>query len=240
MQLIQNKYEMRMAGKETERTAKERAVHMKRIARWGIFAVSVVAVVGAVVWIVKQTPDGGITRLVDLGTAIEHAKGPASAPVQLVEYSDFQCPACRVYYPIVKELGKQFPNDLKIIYRHFPLERTHPNANIAGRAAEAAGAQGKFWEMHDIIFERQDEWSKDPSPTNLFVGYARSIGLNENQFRADMNSPGANDNVHNDFESGVASGVNSTPTFFINGTKIQNPRSYDEFRVLIQRYGASG
>lgn len=232
----QNKYEARKAEKEAERAAKERRAVTKRIVRWGAVAAVFAVIVGGLVWIVQQAPTGDSPRLIESGAVIEHTKGPAGASVRLVEYSDFQCPACRIYYPLVKALGEEFPNVLEIVYRHFPLERIHQNANAAGRAAVAAGMQEKFWGMHDAIFERQDEWSKIPDATNVFAGYAASLGLDENQFRAAMNSREAKDKVQKDFESGVASGVNSTPTFFLNGEKIKNPRSFDEFRALIQQH----
>lgn len=211
-------------------------IYIKHIARWGVAALVLLAVVGGLIWVVRQAPAGDPLRLGESGAAFEHTKGPADASVRLVEYSDFQCPACRAYYPLMKALGEEFPNDLEIVYRHFPLERIHQNANAAGRAAEAAGVQGRFWEMHDWIFERQDEWSKVPDPTNLFAGYAVSIGLDENKFRADMNSQAARDKVQDDLDSGTASLVNSTPTFFLNMEKIQNPRSYEEFRTLILQH----
>src|SRR3989344_3270610 len=119
----QNKYEARRAEKETERIAKERGAKTRRIARWGIFAVAIAAVVLGLIWIIQQAPEQSVSRLVKPGTTIEHTKGPSGASAQLVEYSDFQCPACRAFYPLVKELAKEFPNDLEIAYRQFSLER---------------------------------------------------------------------------------------------------------------------
>ncbi|HEY4497806.1 MAG TPA: thioredoxin domain-containing protein [Candidatus Paceibacterota bacterium] len=220
---------------EVIQNKKERSAIIKRIVRWGMVVLVFAVVVGGLIWIVQQPPTDNSGRLVESGATLEHTKGPKGALVRLVEYSDFQCPACRSYYPMVKALREEFPSDLEIVYRHFPLERIHANANAAGRAAEAAGTQGKFWEMHDRIFERQDEWSKVPDPTNLFAEYATSLGLDENRFRADMISREANNKVQQDLDSGIDSRVNSTPTFFLNGEKIQNPRNLDEFRALIQQ-----
>lgn len=171
------------------------------------------------------------------GVAIEkikdHKKGNSEAKVALVEYSDFQCPACGVYYPIVKKLVDEYGDKIEFTYKNFPLRNIHKNADLAARAAEAAGMQGKFWEMHDMLFENQKDWSEKEAGS-IFNNYAKKIGLNVDQFKKDIASEDVKAKVQNDFDGGVSSGVNYTPSFFVNGKKVNNPRSYDEFKNLIE------
>jgi protein-disulfide isomerase len=169
-------------------------------------------------------------------TNINHIKGMEDASVSLVEYSDLQCPACGVYYPVVKQIMKEFGDSMSFEYRHFPLRTIHQNAESAALATEAAGLQGKFWEMHDILFERQKEWSNKKGK-NIFTIYAEEIGVDSLKFESDMLlNEDIKNKVENDFQSGLALSVNSTPSFFLNGVKMQNPRSYEEFRSIIQQF----
>ncbi len=190
----------------------------------------------------------GITKLVqspaDNGAPVSVAaiderdwiKGNKESPIVLIEYSDFQCVACANYYPLLKELASEFGDDVAFVYRHFPLRQIFPNAQIAGQAAEAAGKQGKFWEMHDMIFEGQRNWSRQRQgqAEETFASYAAALNLDIEQFKRDIHSKSVEDKVNSDYQSGVRAGVNSTPIFFLNGKRIQNPRSYEEFRKLIQ------
>lgn len=160
-------------------------------------------------------------------------RGNDSAKAVLIEYSDFQCPACGSYYPLVKALHEEFGDSLLVVYRHFPLSQIHANAEPAGRAAEAAGKQGKFWEMHDLLFERQKEWSVDRNASGTFAAYAGALGLDTSRFINDFNSQEVKAEVAADYESGFRAGIAGTPTFFLNGKKIQNPRSYEEFKKVI-------
>jgi len=144
----------------------------------------------------------------------DHIQGDAHAPIELVEYGDYQCPHCGHAYPIIKSIQQQLGGQLKFVFRNFPLAEMHPNATNAAVATEAAAVQGKFWEMHDIIFENQEHLGN-----SHLVKYAAKIGLDAEQFKADFENPAALEKVESDFESGVRSGVNGTPSFFINGTK---------------------
>ena len=119
------------------------------------------------------------------------------------------------------------------MYRHFPLSQVHSNADTAARASEAAGNQGKFWEMHDKLFETQKTWSNQGNAEDIFAGYAEGLGLDVERFRNDIDSKEVKDRVRDDSQSGVRAGINSTPTFFINGEQIVNPRNLDEFRNVI-------
>jgi protein-disulfide isomerase len=164
-------------------------------------------------------------------------KGNKESSIILIEYSDFQCPACATYHPFVKQLSQEFESELLFVYRHFPLRNIHPNAELAGQATEAAGQQSKFWEMHDIIFENQRTWSvqKHSQAKETFITYAKQLNLDVEQFKIDIVSKKVEDKVNNDYQGGFLSGVNSTPTFFLNGEKIQNPRNYEEFRNIIKQ-----
>ena len=177
---------------------------------------------------------GGGTENTSTAIVMEdRVKGNENAVVKLVEYSDFQCPACGAYYPIVKQLMEEYGDRIKFTYKHFPLRRIHANADLAARAAEAAGVQGKFWEMHDIIFENQEKWSKARTQS-IFVEYAKDLGLDVGQFKKDLGSKEIRAKVQDDFEEGVALGVNSTPSFFLNGEKLNGIRSYEDFKNIIE------
>lgn len=171
--------------------------------------------------------------LVDATTTREWATGNLNVSTTLVEYGDFECPACGVYYPLVEKIVTEFGGQLKFVFRDFPLRGVHQNADLAARAAEAAGKQGKFWEMYNALYSNQDQWSELGDARSQFVKYAASIGLNVSAFTSDVDSKDVAQNVENDLESGEASGVNGTPTFFLNGKKLDNPKSYDEFRNII-------
>ncbi len=146
--------------------------------------------------------------------AQDHIVGPDDAPVTLVEYGDFECPYCGMAHPIVKSAQRELGNQLRFVFRNFPLAELHPHARLAAQAAEAAGAQGRFWEMHDMLFEHQDALE----PQDL-IGYAKSLGLDVPRFERDLKAGMYAKKVRDDFRSGVRSGVNGTPTFFVNGER---------------------
>lgn len=161
-------------------------------------------------------------------------KGNSQAQVVLIEYSDFQCPACAIYSALLKRLSEEYTDNLLIAFRHFPLTTIHKNAYSAAKAAESAGRQGKFWEMHDMLFEYQNDWEKDSNPKDKFVGYANELGLDEETFKKDFESQEIKDNVENDLMSANSMGLNSTPTFFLNGKKVQ-PTSFEGLKNLIEK-----
>src|ERR1700686_782003 len=155
--------------------------------------------------------DGRLTPPV---TARDHVAGPDDAPVTLVEYGDYECPHCGMAYPIVKRAQQGLGSQLRFVFRNFPLAESHPHARLAAQAAEAAAAQGRFWEMHDMLFEHQDALEAQD-----LVGYAKSIGIATVQFARDLETGAYAKRVRDDFRNGVRSGVNGTPTFFVNGTR---------------------
>lgn len=163
-----------------------------------------------------------------------HTVGAGNKNVTLIEYGDFQCPACKAYVPIVQQIKAEYGDDIKFQFRHYPLVQIHPNAFIASRAAEAAGKQNKFFEMHDLLYENQDIWAGSNDPTETFNGYATQLQLNLDQFKTDMNAQATADVINADVKAAKDIGANSTPTFVLNGTKIeQNPQSYEDFKKLI-------
>jgi protein-disulfide isomerase len=163
-----------------------------------------------------------------------HITGATESKVTLIEYGDFQCPACKSYHPVLQQLKEEYGDRVTFQFRHFPLTQIHPNAFIGSRAAEAAGKQGKFFEMHDLLFESQDSWASVSNPTSIFESYAQQLGLNMDQFRSDMNSAEVAATINADAKAAQSAGGNSTPTFVLNDTKIeQNPQSLDDFKKLL-------
>ena len=154
-------------------------------------------------------------------TARDHAEGNADAPITLVEYGDYECPHCGRAYPIVKAVQRRLGDELRFVFRNFPLRNIHPHAERAAEAAEAAAAQGHFWEMHDTIFEHQTELADHD-----LTRYAEGIRLDRSRFEEDLKSGAYKPRVQEDFMSGIRSGVNGTPTFFIDGRRYEG--SWDE------------
>jgi protein-disulfide isomerase len=144
----------------------------------------------------------------------DHIQGPSSAPVTLVEYGDYQCPHCLQAYPIMIDIQEHLGDRMRLVFRNFPLTTMHPNAEHAAEAAEAAGAQGRFWEMHDYLFEHQNHLDDA-----ALLRYAGELGLDVKRFERDLREHAFVARVREDFQSGIRSGVNGTPTFFINGVR---------------------
>ena len=161
-----------------------------------------------------MTVNNEVARLSSPVTARDHAQGPPDAAVTLVEYGDYECPHCGRAYPIVKEIQKRLGSRLRFVFRNFPLKEIHPHAEHAAEAAEAAAVQGKFWEMHDTIFEHQRALDD-----RHLLEYATELALDEARVQRELASHMHAARVREDFLSGIRSGVNGTPTFFINGIR---------------------
>jgi protein-disulfide isomerase len=155
----------------------------------------------------------------------DHVIGPETAAVTLVEYGDYECPYCGAAHPAVKQVLRLLGDEARFAYRHFPLSQIHPHAVQAAEAAEAAGAQGRFWEMHDLLFANQRALGLDH-----FLVFADALGLDLERFTADLEEHTYQPRVREDFMSGVRSGVNGTPTFFVNG--IRHNGGYDPESLL--------
>lgn len=162
--------------------------------------------------------------------------GPRQAQeVQILKYSDYQCPACKAYIPLEEQLKAEFGDMIEIEYRYFPL-RGHQFADLAARAAEAARQQGKFEEMHDLIFEYQEQWSQGDA-RQYFMDFAEQIGLDMEQFESDLESEEVQETVNSQLQEGLRRTVNSTPTYFLNGQKLrQNPQNYEQFKAIVELY----
>ena len=198
----------------------------------GIILATAVIIGGAIFFFSRPTN----APLVDpkvLVSEDSHKIGSPSATVTMVEFGDFQCPACGAYHAVVKQLLGKYSDSLALVFRHFPLP-SHPNALPASRAVEAAGIQGKFWEMYDKVYESQKDWSAEKNAGEIFVGYAKTLGLNTNQFAKDMASSGVQKRIDADVQDANTLGINATPTFFLNGEKIQNPASFEDFETMVK------
>lgn len=158
----------------------------------------------------------------------------SNASVTMVEFGDFQCPACGAYHPLVKQVMTDFAGRVNFVFRNFPLPQ-HSNANISAYGAEAAGLQGKYWQMYSKLYESQTEWSTSDKAKDLIVGYAKDLGLNVDQFKKDIDSQKVKDRVSKDTADGNLVPINATPTFFINGIKLDNPGSADDFKKLLDQ-----
>lgn len=169
------------------------------------------------------------TKEADEGVVVEtHIKGNPDAEVVLVEYSDFQCPACAQFYPYVSDLMDEHGDSLRLEYRHFPLINIHPQAVPAARAAEAAGQQGKFWEMHDKLFENQTVWSRAANPNAYFAEYAEELELDVDLFKRHLGSSVINSAITDSFNEARDRGFTGTPTFLLND-EVMEFTTFDEF-----------
>ncbi|PWT79991.1 MAG: disulfide bond formation protein DsbA [Acidobacteria bacterium] len=169
------------------------------------------------------------------GAVPPHAQGPENAPVTLEEFGDFQCPPCGMLHPVLKQMEGEFRPKLRIIFREFPLVPTHEHALAAARAAEAAGLQGKFWEMHDILYENQKAWHDVFDIRPVFEGYATKIGLDLDRYRRDLSSNTVEQRIFLDGKRGHSLNVTGTPTVFLNGKEIPfESLAPEKLRVLIQ------
>lgn len=159
----------------------------------------------------------------------------STAKVNIVEFGDYQCPACGAAHPNLKKIIEDYKDnpDVNFVFRNFPLDTIHPNAHISSEAAEAAGAQGKYWEMHDLLYQRQSEWEASPSPVDIFARYAAEIGLDVEKFKSEVSSRKYAEVIRADQSDGEAAGVNSTPTIFINGEK-SDSYQYDALKAKIE------
>lgn len=187
----------------------------------------------------KQKNDTGNGSASSVTQPTNHIKGEGKSGVVLTEYGDYQCPACFQYEPIVKEVFEKYKDQITFQFRNFPITSSHPNAFAAARAAEAADKQGKFWEMHDKLYETQDPtsqsgWAASSNPMTFFEQFAKEVGLDVEKFKTDFASEEVNKLINQDIAEGKKIPVEGTPTFQINGVKIENPRSVEDFNKVIE------
>lgn len=194
---------------------------------WVVVGIIMVVLFGGAIWyssIATEKSNEGVIPM-------EQIKGNKDAAVTLVEYSDFQCPACASFQPVLKELLATYGEDLKFEYKHYPLP-IHPYAQQAAIAAEAAGQQGKFFEYHDALFENQNEWSKSATPVAFFSKYATDLGLDVEKFKQHQKSSLLRDSVRDDLNEAKELGLTGTPTFYLNGEKMEIT-SFEDFIAQI-------
>lgn len=202
--------------------------------RFLLILAALVVIFGGIFWFTKSKSNdttGNNSNSQNSGS--NHTVGNNTKSVTLVEFGDFQCTACAQYYPIVKQVKEKYKDQISFQFRHFPLVQTHPNAMVASRAAEAAGNQGKFWEMHDLLFENQNNWSQSQNPNAYFEQYATQLSLNVEQFKQDMASAAVLAVINADVSAAQSFKTTGTPTFILNGQKIENPRTVEEFSKVI-------
>ena len=166
-------------------------------------------------------------------SADDHSQGDADAPVTLVEYGDYECPYCSEAAQIVEQVQARMGDKLRLVFRNFPLAQIHPYAQHAALAAEAAAEMGQFWPMHDLLYQNQQQLTDDD-----LMGYADQLGLDRDEFAAKINGSQASDKVQADFESGAQSGVNGTPSFFINGARFDGNWQGDDLLQALQAASA--
>lgn len=194
-------------------------------------AVGIVAVlvIGAVLFFSGETKPVAFS---DIDTTVGHKKGPDTAMVKIVEFADYSCPACATVPPVMAEVLTNNPENVQVIFRHFPLPG-NVNSIPAAKAAEAAALQGKFWEMSNLLFTQQQEWVRLDDPFPSFSQYAEQIGLDLERFRSDFNSDQVLESVIRDRDYGSQLGVDRTPFFVINGQAFPGNRSVADWQNLI-------
>jgi protein-disulfide isomerase len=167
----------------------------------------------------------------------DHIKGDKASKVVLVEYADFQCPSCAAMHPLLEQATTELSGNFVFVFRSFPLTSIHPNSLAAHRAAEAANLQGKFFEMHDLLYANQTKWSSANNPEKEFEKFAKQIGLDVEKYKKDVISQKVLDRINIDMESGEAEKVESTPTLYLNGKKLDSEqfRTYDKLKSTLEK-----
>lgn len=207
-----------------------------------MFAIGAIFIIGAVAFYLKTANDSSTSgQPIDsqrLLRSESHGTGVVPNKVTLIEFGDFQCPACAAAHPIIKKILDHYKGETNFtfVFRNFPLTSIHPNAQKSSEAAEAAAAQGKYWEMNNKLYESQNEWSGSDNAVEIFVSYAEQLGLNKDQFKSELQNGKYFQRVNEDFSDGEKVGVDSTPTFFLNGEKLVGVPNYED---LIQKIDAA-
>ena len=202
----------------------------------GIGLATLILVIATVFFLgnAPQTPTNEPVDLQLLTKNAIHQTGPSDAKVIVTEFADFQCPACANTAPVLKQLQNEYQGRVNFIYRHFPLPQ-HKYARISIVASEAAAAQGKFWEMSEILYAKQTEWSQKEDPKNTFISYAQTLGLNVQQFEQALNQNAYNQIIQTDLNDAKSLGINSTPTIYINNQKLTLPPNYQNLKTMIDQ-----
>ncbi len=236
--------ELRRKEKMDREIQEKKKQQLQSFAIWGAVALVLIASVFIVFKASqnsKPNPAAGGAELSPVQnlapvTDKDMTRGPKDAKVTLIEYADFQCPACRYYHPVVNQLYDTYKNKVRFVYRFFPLANLHQHAMVSAEAAYAASLQGKFWEMGDLLFNNQDEWATASNYQQLFDRYAKQLGLDVARFDADMAAPSTLDAINASEDTGIKIGVTGTPTFIINGQQIvNNPQDFAAFKQIVDQ-----
>lgn len=193
--------------------------------------IAVIAIVGIIVGAMVFSGDSDIVT----AETSNNFYGQEEGVITLTEYADFQCPACGGFFPIISQVKEQYKDQIRFEFKHFPLVQIHPNATAAHRAAQAAANQGKFWEMHDRLYEQQQSWSQSNNPATVFQEYARELGLDMAQYDAEVGTSETLAVINADIALAKEKDVSSTPTFFIDGEKVEDlnalstPQGFSQF-----------
>ena len=203
---------------------------------FAVIAVIVAVFVGVAVVTNHKKDDTAKNDTTSASQGTSHSKGSNDAKVTLIEYGDYQCPACEQYYPIINQVLDAYGDKVKFEFRNYPLTNMHPNAYAAARAAEAASLQNKFWEMHDMLYDsiNWQTWTVANNPQTNFNSYAQTLGLDVAKFQSDFSSSKVNDLIRADMAKGDAIKITATPTFVLNGKKLDSVgASVDAFKAII-------
>ena len=213
----------------------QRNAKLKKYSIWLGAAVLVILAIMGLYWLAVAPAPSSQDKAVNVApiTKRDITEGNTQAKIILIEYADFQCPACAAYHPIINQLLATYKDKIYYAYRMFPLTNIHPNSHISAQAAYAAFKQGAFFQYDDYLFNNQNEWADLGDPTTAFSDYAKILKLDVNKFKIDMNSDEAKKYVNDSEQEALTEGMNATPTFILNGNKITNPSSYDDFKKLI-------
>ncbi|OGH38221.1 MAG: hypothetical protein A2905_04250 [Candidatus Levybacteria bacterium RIFCSPLOWO2_01_FULL_36_10] len=221
----------RLEGLEKEKQEKKNS-----LVKWLLIGISSFLFLGVFIFVIIQNKQNSDTKQVSVEVSQnDWIRGDKNAKVTLIEFSDFECPACKAYTPYTEQLINDYKGKVRLVYKEFPLTSIHKNALPAAKAAEAAGAQNKFWQMHDLLFDKQDEWAGVLPPIELFKKYAASLSLDLDKFQKDMNSSQVSEKIIRDMNEGNKIGLTGTPTFVLEGKMIQLPGNYEELKQIVEQ-----
>lgn len=210
----------------------------KRLKAILVIVVAIAVATGAAVYLSRTSDrpaqDSAQTKSVQIKGG--HFRGPENAQVTLVEFGDYECPSCGGYHPFIKEILSRYPDKLRLEFHHFPLIGVHPNAMLGAMAAEAAGEQGHYWEMHDALFEHQRQWGESPNAEVIIMALATRMGLDMNKFMQALRSPAVQDRILQDEALADQLKLNETPSFLIDGQRVFIKPSMEDFVNVIEAH----
>ena len=226
---MNKKQHQREVREQKQALADKKSANKKKMIMGGS-ALLVAVIALALISMLTATAPPTVSEVV----AGDHVKGNPDASLTLIEYSDLQCPACRAQNEVIAAAWPPIKNSVRLVYRHFPLTQTHPHALQAAYYTEAAAMQDKFWEMHDMMFAQQRQWSGLKDVTPVFDGFVTSLGMDKAQFAKDLESSAVKDKVATDLQSAKSARVAATPTFFLNGEPLTNIGTPEAFKEAIR------